>query len=190
MNLSDKTNVDALIKGCIKNDRKSQKILYKTFYSKMLGVCMRYSSDSEAAKDVLHEGFIKVFDKLKSFENKGSLEGWVRRIIVNTAIDNVRKKDKLVFTLDDENYFESINENSDVNFISDDDGNVDGRKLLELMQKLKPSYRTVLNLYVIENYSHNEIAKELNISVGTSKSSLARAKMKLKELLLNCKAEV
>ena len=156
--------------------------MYERFYGKMLAVCYRYARDHDEAQDIAHEGFIRVFDKLKSFKNTGSLEGWIRRIVVNNAIDYVRAKKKLVFDNEDETVLGNIYDEEydlvDANLAK----KMKAELLIELIQKLSPAYKTVFSLYVLEDYSHKDIAEALGISVGTSKSNLAKAKMKLKEL--------
>jgi len=187
INLSNKDDVGDLIESCIKGNRKSQELLYKTFYGKMLAVCMRYSRNKEEAQDILHDGLIKVFSKLKSFENKGSLEGWIRRIIVNVAIDYIRSRKDFYITsekdLSNEDIVDNTYELENVESIN----KMKASTIIELMQKLSPAYRTVFNLFAIENLQHNEIAETLNISIGTSKSNLAKAKQKLKELIVQYK---
>lgn len=182
MNFEDKNAVEKLIASCIKGDSRSQQVLYKTFYSKMLAVCCRYSSNSDEAKDLLHDSFIKVFEKLKGFENKGSLEGWIRRIVVNNAIDFVRAKKEFVLSFDDDSQFENISDESDYNFEFEELKKIKAETIMTFVQKLSPAYRTVFNLFVVEDYSHKEIAEELNITIGSSKSNLAKAKMKLREM--------
>jgi len=181
--LTNKDEVEKLVKACIKGDRKSQNILYKTFYSKMLGVCMRYANNHSEAQDLFHDGFIKVFSKLKSFENKGSLEGWIRRIMVNNAVDFVRTKNFHI-EYDDESKLKGLqdDEKEDFDFDPEKDKKLKAELILKLIQELAPAYRTVFNLFVIDQFSHKEIAEKLNISVGTSKSNLSKAKFKLREL--------
>ncbi|PLX03268.1 MAG: RNA polymerase subunit sigma-70 [Marinilabiliales bacterium] len=189
MNFNDKDFVDSLIKKCVKGDRKSQHLLYKSFYGKMLVVCMRYASHHEEAKDLLHDGFIKVFERLTSFQNKGSLEGWIRRIIINNCIDFIRKKrDYLIQS--DEKGFENLEDDSDNDADFQAEIKLKAELVIKLIQKLSPAYRTVFNMFVIENYSHQEIADELNISVGASKSNLAKAKMKLRDLFNSYRNEL
>src|SRR6476620_11263673 len=175
-------NEHEIIKGCLKNDRASQKALYEHFYSKMLGVCMRYAKDRDEAKDVLHEAFLKVFTNLKNFNGTGSFEGWIRRIMVNTSIDHLRKNKQnylIVSTVyaneKAANMVEEVNE--------DDFLNIDKEEILKAVQELTPAYRTVFNLYVIEEFTHKEIAEMLEISEGTSKSNLSKAKFNLKKNL-------
>jgi len=183
INLTNKDDVKDLVESCIKGNRKSQELLYKTFYGKMLVVCMRYSRNREEAQDVLHDGLIKVFSKLKSFENKGSFEGWVRRIIVNVAIDRVRSRKDFYINEEQEFLLDNIVDESDDVAELEKIKKMKAETIIELMQKLSPSYRAVLNLFAVENMQHKEIAETLNISIGTSKSNLAKAKVKLKELL-------
>jgi len=172
-NLSDSD----LVKGCIKGDRKCQSLFYQRFSRKMYGVCFRYCTDSESVEDMLQEGFIKVFNKMKSYRFEGSLEGWVRRIIVNNAIDSIKITPVMVKYEDvDESEFELKNED-----VLDELG---VEEVLNLVNELPVGCRLVFNMYVIEGYNHNEISEMLEISVGTSKSQLSRAKKLLQEKLL------
>ena len=184
MDLTNKAEVEKLVKACIKGDRKSQHILYKTFYSKMLGICMRYASNYSEAQDLFHDGFIKVFSKLNSFENKGSLEGWIRRIIVNNAIDFIRNNKDFHIEYDNESKLYNLKEDEkdDFDFDVEKDTKFKAELILKLIQELAPAYKAVFNLYVIENNSHKEISEKLNISIGASKSNLSKAKLKLREL--------
>jgi RNA polymerase sigma factor (sigma-70 family) len=165
-----------LITGCIQGDRKMQYELYQRFASKMYGVCLRYAANAEEAEDMLQEGFVKVFRKLDSFRSEGSFEGWVRRIFVNTAIEQFRKK----------NYLQPITEREEAtvegSYLSVLD-NLAERDIIGLVQQLSPGYRTVFNMYVVEGYTHKEIADALGISEGTSKSQLSRAKLILQGLV-------
>ncbi len=173
-----------IVEGCIANNRKCQEQLFKLFYGKMLSVCIRYIPDRDSAQEVLQEGFIKVFDKIGAFDHKGSLEGWIRRIVVNTAIDHIRKSKKDPFRTDQDDDFKLGT--------SDPMVEMEELQLLELkaelamkaIQQLSPAYRTVFSLYVLEDYSHKEIAEKLGISEGTSKSNLAKAKMNLQRILI------
>jgi RNA polymerase sigma-70 factor (ECF subfamily) len=173
-----------IIKGCLKNDRACQKMLYERFYGKMMSVCMRYAKDRDEAKDILHEAYIKVFDKLKNFGSKGSFEGWIRRIMVNTAIDHLRrnKHDYLIVnTVYASDQAGAIADEPDDSLID----RVDQEEVMKAVQNLSPAYRAVFNLYVIEEYSHKEISEILDISEGTSKSNLAKAKFNLKKNLIH-----
>jgi len=182
IDLSDIGNVNKLIKGCIESDRKSQQTFYQAFYGKMLSVCMRYADNREEAKDMLHDGFIKVFASLNDFEFKGSLEGWIRKIVTNTAIDTIRKKKNFIVELEENrNYDHFFDDNLETKeqqeFVT-----LKAETMMLLIQKLSPMYRTVFNLYVFEDLSHKEIAEQLNINIGTSKSNYAKAKKNLIKL--------
>ncbi|MCX6256503.1 MAG: RNA polymerase sigma factor [Bacteroidia bacterium] len=181
IDFSNKADVERLVSNCINGDRVSQQEFYKAFYNKMMGICMRYATDTEDAKDLLHDGFIKIFNKLKGFKNEGSLEGWVRRIMVNNAIDHVRKRKETFVRSDNENLFDSIETDNEDDAENEVLVSIKAELLLKLIQQLSPAYRTVFNMYVIENYTHKEIAQILGINIGTSKSNLAKAKMKLRE---------
>jgi RNA polymerase sigma factor (sigma-70 family) len=181
MSNQDQHILDDTVKMCVKGDRKAQKKLYETFYSKMMGVCYRYTNNTEDARDVLQDGFIKVFSNINKYEFNGSLEGWIRRIIVNTAIDHFRKHKNVFFADDDEG---SILENSKVESVDSIYSQFGETVIMEAIQALSPAYKTVFNLYVIEGFQHKEIAKQLGISEGTSKSNLAKAKMKLRTLII------
>ncbi|MEI7595191.1 MAG: RNA polymerase sigma factor [Bacteroidota bacterium] len=181
MNLTDKETAGKLIKSCQNGDKRGQQKLYQSFYGKMLNVCFRYAEDMDEAKDILQEGFIKVFASLNGFENKGSLEGWIRKIIVHTAIDYVRKKREVFVDITDYSVQNEVSI-ADTSDELSDYAKLRAEIILNLIQKLSPAYKTVFNLYVIEEYSHKEIAELLNISEGTSKSNYAKAKLNLKKL--------
>lgn len=171
---------EELISGCLNNNRVAQKRLYEKYYSKMLSVCMRYTSCRDEAAGVLNEGFYKVFTHLNKFkDSSGNLEAWIYRIMINTSIDHYRsetkqrqtqelKQDK-ISTLDDFDIIAQLN----------------AEEIIELVQSLPSAYRTVFSLYVIEGMSHKEISESLGISEGTSKSNLFKAKQKMKELVEN-----
>jgi len=171
-----------LIQRCVKQERAAQKELFELFYGKMLGVCMRYTKDNDRAQEVVQEGFIKVFDKLGEFDFSGSFEGWVRRIMMNSSIDAIRKRNRQPFVTDEEYVFNEHSANQNHDF-DEDITSVKASHAMKAVQQLSPAYRTVFNLYVIENYSHKEIADFLNISEGTSKSNLAKAKINLRKML-------
>ena len=165
-----------LIEGCQRDDRKMQQQLYQRFAPKMYGVCLRYAGSIEEAEDILQEGFIKVFRKIGSFRGEGSFEGWIRRIFVNTAIEHFRRKSYLQpITEREENTVET-------KYLSVLD-NLAEKDIINLVQQLSPGYRTVFNMYVVEGYTHKQIAEMLGISEGTSKSQLSRAKLILQELV-------
>jgi RNA polymerase sigma factor (sigma-70 family) len=182
-NVKISNNLDEIIRGCVRNERKSQSDLFKLFYGRMLAVCMRYISDRDSAQDVVQEGFIKIFNKVNVFDFKGSFEGWMRRIFVNTAIDSIRRNKKDVFLTDNDNDFKMQAVDFIVDFESDQATELKAEIALKAIQKLSPAYRTVFNLYVMEEYSHREIAEILGISEGTSKSNLAKAKANLQKRL-------
>lgn len=164
-----------LAKSCAKGDRKGQRLLYEKYKEKMFGVAQRYSSSMAQAEDILHDGFIKIFDKIDQFSTKGSLEGWMRAVMVSVALRTIQKEKS--------NLFIELNESLYDGAVGVELGDLEAQDILSLISKLPSGYRTVLNLYAIEGYSHAEIAKKLKISVGTSKSQLARSRNLLRELI-------
>lgn len=182
--MENKEKFREIVEGCIANSRKCQEQLFKLFYGKMLSACIRYIPDRDSAQEVLQEGFIKVFDKIGAFDHKGSLEGWIRRIVVNTAIDHIRKSKKDPFRTDQDDDFklgasDPMVEMEELQLLE-----LKAELAMEAIQQLSPAYRTVFSLYVLEDYSHKEIAEKLGISEGTSKSNLAKAKMNLQRILI------
>jgi RNA polymerase sigma-70 factor (ECF subfamily) len=177
-------NDETLVKECVSGETKAQRLLFDRFAPKMLGVVMRYINDKERAEDVLQDAFIKVFKSIHKFEHSGSLEGWIRRIMVNTALDQIRKNKKRQknVELDDDGFFELKQESNAEEILQ-------AESLMKLVQSLPEGYRTVFNLYAIEGYSHKEIAEELGITENTSKSQYSRAKSTLRELLIKYKIE-
>ena len=167
-----------IIQDCLDGDTNAQELLYNKFSGKMYGVCLQYSENYDDAKDVLQEGFIKVFLNLRQFKGKGSFEGWIRRIMVNTALEKYR--DKHYLNRVDEDKAEKL-EKVDYNVIDE----MSARDLMKVIQGLSPKYRMVFNLFAIEGYSHKEISALLEISEGTSKSNLSRARAILQEKLAN-----
>ena len=167
---------EALIKACKKGKRASQKELYKLFYSYGMSICLRYSQNREEAQEVLNDGFVKVFSKLEKYDLNLSFKAWLRRILINSAIDYYRKHHKHQHTLEmvQDQYFDDA-----PNALH----NLSVQEIMDLVQELSPAYRMVFNLYVIEGYKHQEIAAQLNITVGASKSNLAKARMKLRIML-------
>jgi RNA polymerase sigma factor (sigma-70 family) len=162
-------NDSDLIKGSIAGDPKMQEALYNKYAAKMYAVCLRYAGNSADAQDLLQEGFIKVFRNLDKFRHEGSFEGWMRRVFVNTSIEHFRRKVHLNSISEQE---ERGIEDASVSVLDQ----LAEQDIVKLVQELSPGYRAVFNLYVIEGYSHKEIAELLSISEGTSKSQLARAK--------------
>lgn len=165
-----------LINGCIKGDRRMQEVMYNRFSPRMYAVCLRYAANATEAEDILQEGFIKVFKKLDTFRGDGSFEGWVRRIFVNTAIEHFRRKKYLMPVTEKE---EQTIEGKYISVLDE----LAERDILALVQELSPGYRTVFNMYVVEGYTHKEIADILGISEGTSKSQLSRAKVILQDMV-------
>jgi len=182
-NTMNDDQLEKLVKGCVKNHRKSQEAVHKLFYGKMMAVCRRYTRNEDQAKDILQDSFIKVFKNIDRFNFEGSFEGWVRRIVVNTAIDFTRKSKRDYLLMNESNSIEDEKEN--LLYEEDEDYSIPLKvgDVIKAMEELSPAYRTVFNLYVFENYSHQEIADSLNISVGTSKSNLAKARANMKKIL-------
>ncbi|MBX7094385.1 MAG: sigma-70 family RNA polymerase sigma factor [Flavobacteriales bacterium] len=170
-------NDEQLIRECLEGRPGAQKALYDRFSRKMMGVCLRYSASYEEAQDILQDGFVKVFEKLKSFNGMGSFEGWVRRIFVNTALDAYRKskQERQMQDIDDVGY--ALSSGHDI--VSD----ISAEDLLKILQKIPAGYRMVFNLYVIEGYSHKEIGDQLGITESTSKSQFSRARSYLMTIL-------
>lgn len=171
---------DEVIDGCVRSIMTYQKALYNHFSPKMFGLCLRYAKDYHTAEDILQEGFVKVFKYIKNFRKEGSLEGWLRRIFINTAIEHFRKAVRVYPILDDEE--------TEIDIEDDYYDLLDSEDLVKMVQQLSPGYRTIFNLYAIEGYSHKEIAKLLGISEGTSKSQLARARTLLKKMVEDANA--
>jgi RNA polymerase sigma factor (sigma-70 family) len=163
-----------MIKACSKGDRKAQKELYDKYASKMLVVAMRYSKSDQEAEDVIQEAFIKVFDKIKTFREECRLGFWIKRIVVNTALNHQRSKLYMFPMLD----VEDLNNDMESEFSL---ANYHFKELLKTIQELPTGCQVIFNLFAIEGYSHQEIAKKLNISIGTSKSQYFRARMLLRE---------
>ena len=169
----------ALITGCVRQEVSAQRALYDQYSPKMLAVCCRYALNREDAEDMLQEGFIKVFSQISKFEKRGSLEGWILRIMVHTCINHLKKNKKFNDNVDlayagnlvvREDYIPSI---------------IQAKQIVETIRTLPIGYRTVLNLYAIEGYSHKEIGQLLDIEESTSRSQYTRAKSMLEEMLLN-----
>lgn len=164
---------DILINKCIEWDGAAQNRLYNLYASKMFAVCFRYSRNKEEAEDILQEGFIKVFDNLNKFRKEGSLEGWIRRIMYHTAIQKYRQR-----KIDNQTIrMEEVHVNS-INYSTNDVlSQIGVKELMQVIQKLPPRYQMVFNLYVFEGLKHREIAEELGITEGTSKSNLSDARV-------------
>lgn len=172
----DKTDEATLIRDCLQNNESAQKAFYERFSARMLGVCYRYVGTREDAEDVLQEGFIKVFTRLGQFRFSGSLEGWIRKIMVNTAINHLKKNHYFQKELEMENAVE-------LSAASGADQGVQLKEVTEIIGSLPPGYRSILNLYAVEGYSHKEIGELLGIAESTSRSQYARAKALLSKLI-------
>lgn len=168
--------VETLIEGCKKGERRHQEKIYKLYSKKMFGVCLRYAKNRMEAEDLLQESFIKVFNKINQFKQEGSFEGWIRKIAVNTCLENLRRISKLYPVVDIEKIEdEPIAENLLSQFAAHD--------LIKLIQSLPAGFKAVFNLYAIEGYTHKEIGKMLGINENTSKSQLSRARTALQNSL-------
>jgi RNA polymerase sigma factor (sigma-70 family) len=166
-----------LIGGCIKQERGSQKMLYKAFYGFSMGICLRYANNREEAAEVMNQGFYKVFTRIETYDTSRPFKAWLGKIMMNVSIDYYRANLKMAYTEDLDNA-EHVT-----------DGELADRKLnyddlLAMIQKLPNAYRTVFNLFAVEGYSHEEIGEMLHISSGTSKSNLHKARQKLKQMIL------
>lgn len=170
---------DLLIKECLKNKRGALDELYKKYAPKMFAVCLRYCKSRVEAEDLLQEGFIKVFTNLESFKGCGSLEGWIRRIVVNTCINYYRQKTMYFENVDTSK--EAQSESATLDALAD----ISAEELMQHIQNLPEGYRMVFNLYVIEGYQHKEIAEMLNVSENTSKTQLLKARKALQEKINN-----
>jgi len=174
---------ETLVVECVKGNAKAQRMLFEKFAPKMMAVCLRYSKDVEEAEDILQDGFIKMFNKLPDFKMEGSLEGWVRRIMVNTSLDAIRRNKKHLgdSKLEDVDYKISAQESTMDNLLAED--------LMKLVQKLPDGYKVVFNLFAIEGYSHKEIADLLGVTENTSKSQYSRARAYLRAQLEKLNSE-
>ncbi len=175
-----------LIKACLRGEASAYEDLYRRYAPKMMVVCKRYVGDYEDAKDLLQEGFMKVFQELHRFRNEGSFEGWIRRIMVNVSLEHYKKIVKLNFQSED---IALLNDYSQPIADQDIESLLSAEELLLLVQTLPPAYRMVFNLYVFEGFKHHEIAKKLGIGEGTSKSNLQDARRILQKKILTMNKE-
>lgn len=169
-----------MIRGCVLGKPSSQKKLYELFSNEMFKVCLMYSSDYDGASDLLQEGFLKVFQNIHKYKPSGSFKGWVRRIIVNTCIDQYRKDKWNKFRVE----IESMEDEIDIEEPDFTDSLYETDDFLRIIKQLPPGYSLILNLYFLEEMTHKEIANQLEITVGTSKSQLFKAKKRLKKILI------
>jgi RNA polymerase sigma-70 factor (ECF subfamily) len=169
---------ESILEGCLRNDAISQKELYLKYSPKMLAVCYRFSQNKEDAEDMLQEGFIKVYTQIQTFRSQGSFEGWIRRIIVHTCINHLKKNKKFAESVDliHANYIPT-REDSVPSIVQ-------AKQIVETIRLLPLGYRTVLNLFAIEGYSHREISEMLDIEESTSRSQYTRAKQMLEDMLV------
>lgn len=165
-----------LIHACVRNERWAQQALYESYYSPLMAICLRYSNHDDEAMDLLHESFIKIFRSIGKYQPGTSLGAWMKRITVNTAIDYYRRNTRRRTENLDEAFDLSI---PDADAIS----NYGEQEILAAVQRLTPAYRTVFNLFVIEGFSHREIAEQLDITESTSRSNLVKARLKLQDML-------
>ena len=166
-----------LIKGCIEQDRKQQKMLYKAYYGYAMSICMRYTCDRDLAAEVMNQGFLKMFNNLEKYKQEIPFKAWLGKIMINVSIDFYRSTAKMRITDD-------LDQAINISSTDLPDKNLSYNELLNMISRLPISYRTVFNLFAIEGYSHEEIADLLNISEGTSKSNLFKARQKLKQMIL------
>lgn len=167
-----------ILVGCLNNDPSAQRELYNRYSPKMLSVCYRFSNSREDAEDMLQEGFIKIFTQIHTFQNKGAFEGWIRRIIVHTCINFLKKNKKFSNSIDlDQADYLEVKEETMPSVMQ-------ARQIIECIRQLPLGYRTVLNLYAMEGYSHKEIADMLDIEESTSRSQYTRAKVMLEGILI------
>lgn len=168
-----------IIEGCINGKRHAQSMLYSLYAPTMLGICMRYARNKSEAEDILQDGFVKIFTNLKTFRGDGSFEGWLKRIMVNTAITHNKQSMKHQYHTDIDAIEETLLVDEEENNNELANIKLPQETLINMIQNLPEGYRTVFNLYVFENYSHKEIADMMNISVNTSKSQLSKARRNL-----------
>ncbi len=179
---------DSLLDGCVAGRRDAQNMLYRKYASTMMAICLRYARSRGDAEDLLQDGFLKVFQNIATYRREGSFEGWIKRIMINNALNQYRKNRK-------EPFYKDIDEISEIEILNPDEVNdinqeVSPDELLSLVQLLPPGYRIVFNLYVFEDYSHKSIAEMLNISENTSKTQLLKARRFLRKRLADSKPQL
>ncbi len=179
-----------IIRQCKKNDRKAQEYIFNKYSGELLSICYRYIKNKTKAEDVLHDAFITIFSKINQYKGTGSFEGWIKRITLNTALIQLRKDKKEIFAENFDNYEIENQKKEQKRDLNPKDvqsviehAKFDRQEIIDAMNELPEGFKTVFNLYVVEGYKHKDIATELGISEGTSKSQLSRARIKLKEIL-------
>lgn len=175
---------EKLIAGCLKSDRKAQRVLYEKYAPEMMNVCMRYCGDRSTAKDVMQEGFINIYKHIGQLKDSNKLRPWIKQIMVNSAMMKLRKKESLVFYSDDE-----IDNIQEVDIFTDESYQYTEDDLKQVFSEMPKGFKVIFNMYVFDDFSHQEIATTLNISVNTSKSQLSRARAFLRKKLNEIKLE-
>jgi len=185
--LKNKEHVQKIVKGCLANDSKIQKIFFEMTYRRMMGIIIKYTHDYDSAQDVLNDSWIKIFKNIGKYEYSGSFEGWFSKIAVNTAVDSLRRgKNTYVMDSDDMSYFDGmITEDEEFEIENEEIEGLSSEELIKEIQNLSPCYRVSFNLFVFEGMNHEEISLILGISVGTSKSNLSKAKRVLRKRISN-----
>lgn len=189
----DKSKIYEIIEGCKNNNRNSQRLLFELYSKKMMGVCLRYCPNNETARDLVHDGFIKVFTKFSSFKGDSSVETWMTRIFINTCLSHIKKSsNRQIFTDINEN-IHSVAEQT----IEDENTNIDSiikkipvSKIFDYINTLPEKYKIVLNMYSVDGFSHQQIADTLGIQLGSSKSRLSRARIMLIDLIKKSERQI
>ena len=178
--MADKDNLklELLLQGCREGRRGSQRKLYELFYGYGMNICLRYGKNETEAQEMLNDGFLRVFTRLHQYDSDYPFKSWLRKVLINSAIDYHRKLKRHQLSIATEDIGRLVEERQELTDLQA------GEDLMVYVQQLPPAYRMVFNLYVMEGYKHHEIAEQLNISVGSSKSNLSRAKEKLRRLLI------
>jgi len=179
--LKKTVNIDDIVQGCQANQPKYQRILYEQFAGKLMGICVRYCRNEELAKDALQETFVKIFNNISSFKSESKIETWMTRIAINTTLNHLRQGKRYQFIDDNEQVAHSIENQYAIG--SDSIEKLSHDELINILQELPDGYRVVFNMYAVEGYTHKEIADELGINEGTSKSQLNRARKHLQNLV-------
>ncbi|HEV7351060.1 RNA polymerase sigma factor [Telluribacter sp.] len=182
-----------LLDGCLLKDRRSQELLYRQFYGYAMGICLRYTRSRDEAKEILNDGFLKIFTKLESFDSERSFKAWMSRIMINTALDHFRREQRQhplgQSPLRQHQGHEGVEAAENVSVDETATSQLSHEELIGMIQQLPPSYRVTFCMAVIDGYTHEEIAEQLGITVGGSKSNLSRARQKLKVMLAQKNAD-